>query len=164
MGVTIQKKTIAGLDFELSEMPVFQASQAFHRFLAIAAPVLPSLTAGAAMLAKGKLEDADRAKLLAEIAPALLRGLPQVLTSTTPEKVEELAREMLALCFVKTKKAKVAVLDVLDELLRGKLPAYYQLLGWAAQVHFGGFLGARAQSADPAPEQAPESSSTSPTT
>lgn len=164
MAVEVRKKTLAGIDFELSEMPVFQASQAFHRFLAIAAPVLPALTKGAAMLAKGKIDEVDRATLLAEIAPALLQNLPAIFKSTKPEDVELLAREMLAICFVKTKKGRVAALDVLDDLLRGKLPAYYQLLGWAAQVHFGGFLAARGQGADPAQEQAPESTSTSPTT
>jgi hypothetical protein len=148
------------MTFKLGQLPAWTAFEAFHRFLAIAGPVLPAL-AGAFGAVKGKkpgepLSEDAKAKLL----EALAEGLPVALMKCAPGELRALAQQLLGPCIVTTPDGKNAeLLEVMDNLLVGKLPLLLQLLGWAVQVHFGSFLaGLGSLGAPAAPEASPSSS------
>jgi hypothetical protein len=160
VGIEVQTKKIGGLTFKLSQLPAWTAFRAFHRFLSIVGPVFPALAA-AFRAVRGKtpgepLSDDAKAKLL----DGLASGLPEALMRCKPEELEALAKELLAPCIITMPTGKSAeLLDVLDEVLSGKLPVLIQLLGWAVKVHFGDFLpGLMTSGALEALEPSPSSS------
>jgi hypothetical protein len=70
---------------------------------------------------------------------------------------------MLEPCVVLGKE-RVSFNEVGDELLRGKLGTYLQLLAWAVGVHFGSFFSELGAMTAPSAAAPAPSSSSSPTT
>lgn len=145
--IEVSKKNIGGLSLELSQLPAFSALPAFHRFLAYIGPAVPALAVTLKQL-KGKKLAALTPEVAVPLLAGLLEALPSVLVKSPPEETVELAKLLLAPCIVVMGDGRRArLLEVADEVLTGKLKAMLEIIGWAVQVHFGGFfdeLGAAA--------------------
>jgi hypothetical protein len=142
MAVQTHKKTLGGLDFELTELPAFEGLDAFQRFLGIISPSLPALSKGFSAFRSKKPGEALSPEARAALIDAIAVALPEVLMRCRPGELSELSRIVLGPCLVQTKGPKkqlAKLLDIVDELLRGKLDVLLQLLVWGVQVQFRSF-------------------------
>lgn len=160
MALETQTKKIGGLSFRLSQLPAWTAFTAFHRFLAIAGPVLPALSTVFKSMSSKKPGEPLSAEAKQQVLEAIAVGLPEALMRCKPDELRELSETLLKPCVVIMGDGKSAQLpDVIDSVLTGRLPVLVQLVGWAVMVHFGSFISDLGMFGAPAvTEQSPSTS------
>ena len=119
------RRTIDGLDFELSPLTAWKGMETFTRVTRFIAPAVSSI------FSKGS-GDTGAALALAF----------QGLASNSPAELKSITEILLEGCTVAFEGRTVRLLTVFDTVMRGKIFTVFKLLAWAVEVNYADFFAA----------------------
>lgn len=122
-----RKKTIDGLDFELSQLTAWRAMETLTRVTKYLAPGLDAISAAG----KGSKE--------AGIS-ALVKGL-QGLSNNSPAELRALTEVLLESCVVTWEGKTARLLPAFDVVMQGRILTVFKLLAWALEENYADFFG-----------------------
>jgi hypothetical protein len=120
------KRTIDGLDFELSQMAAWQALTTFTRVTKFLAPGLDAVAAASG---------GDKSAVVA----GLIRGL-QGLAASNPTELRALTEVLLGSCIVTHDGKLQRLLPVFDVVMQGRILTVFKLLAWALEENYPDFF------------------------
>jgi hypothetical protein len=122
--VTVQAKTIDGLDFELAPMPAWAGLETFTRVSKYLAPALDGL---------GAITGGSSSK---DVAVAALAKAVQGLANNQPAELKAISKVLLEGCTVTIDGKKQKLLPVFDIVMQGRLLTYFKLMAWALEINY----------------------------
>lgn len=130
-----ERRTIDGLDIQISQLPAMQSLLLWSRICGLAVPTLGDAVASIPknqLSMQGLMDRSDGLEILGKALGGLFKAL-------TPSELESLTRELLSTAQIIQNGRTADLMTVFDEVFRGRIDSILKTLVFAIQVNYGSF-------------------------